>query len=81
VEQQSIFTLSLSIYMTACALKMIKYFTNTSSRNLPIKIITIQQLLTNSLLNKTQIGTLMAQPYEIINITNVDIQMDTKSDR
>lgn len=66
--------------MAACALKMIKYFVENPLRNLPIKTITIQQLLINSLFNKTQLVSLMAQPYEIINVTNIDSQVDTKLD-
>jgi hypothetical protein len=67
--------------MVDCALKIVKYLIHNPTRNLPIKIIAVQQLLSNSLLNKAQIGLMMAQPYEIINITNLDIQVETKPDR
>jgi hypothetical protein len=80
VNQQSIVVLLLSMNLTGCAIKMITYFIHNPLRNLPIKITTIQQLLTNLLVNKTQITPLMTQPYEIINITNLDIQMETKPD-
>jgi hypothetical protein len=80
LKQESTFALSLSINMTVYALKTIKHFIHTSLRNLPIEIITIQQVLTNSLVNKTQIVQFMAQPYEIIDVTNVDNQQGTKPD-
>jgi hypothetical protein len=37
--------------------------------------------MTNSLFNKIQFGTLMAQPYELIEITNSDVQIENKLDR
>lgn len=67
--------------MTVDASKMIKRFIDSSLRNLPMKVFIIQQLLTNSLLSKTQFASLMAQPYEIIYITSSDNQVDTKLDQ
>jgi len=67
--------------MAGYALKMIKHFIYNPLRNVSVNTIAMQQLLVNSLLIKTQIGPLMAQPYEIINISNLDIQTETKSDR
>jgi len=67
--------------MAGYALRMLKYFIANSVQNLPIKIVTIQSLMTNSLLNKTQFGMLMAQPYELIEISTSDVQMETKLDR
>jgi hypothetical protein len=67
--------------MAGYALQMIKHLIYRPLRNLSMKTSTMQQLLVNSLLIKTQIGSLMAQPYELINITNLDIQMEIKSDR
>jgi hypothetical protein len=67
--------------MAAHAIRMFKYFIGNSLESLPFKIVTIQSLMTNSILYKTQFGTLMARPYELIEITNSDIQIENKIDR
>ena len=59
--------------MVENALKMIWYFIRS-----PPRTFRIQQLLTKSFVNSTRIVSLMAQPYEIININNGDSQVETK---
>jgi uncharacterized membrane-anchored protein len=81
VNQQLIIVSLLSMNMAGYALQIIKHFVYSPLRNLSMKTTTMQQLLANSLIIKTQIGPLMARPYEIIHITNLDIQEEIKPDR
>jgi hypothetical protein len=45
---------------------------HTSLQKLPIQLSTTHQLLTTTSLNKTRIVPLMAQPYEVVNVTTGD---------
>jgi hypothetical protein len=76
-----LFVSSLSINMKESALKIIWNFVHSSFRNSPISVLTIQQLLINSSRNKTHLVSLMAQPYEVINVSNGDSQMETKQSK
>lgn len=63
-------------------LKLIKHFAYSGIRSFPMEIIPFQQLLMNTLMNKTQMGPLMAQPFELIDMSeNWDIKFDTKPER
>lgn len=63
-------------------LKLIKHLTFNGIRSLPIEILPFQQMLMNSLFNKTQLGPLMAQPFELIDMSDIGlVQFDTKSER
>ncbi len=57
---------------------MIRHLVNIPLRNFPMKIFAMQQLMTNSLVTKVHISVLMARPYEIVDMTNICTQDDTK---
>ncbi|CAF4660046.1 unnamed protein product [Rotaria sp. Silwood1] len=52
------------------AINTIRQFVQHPLRDLPQQIFTIQQLVINSFFNRMPITPLMAQPFEVINITN-----------
>ncbi len=67
--------------MVIFVMKLIKQVVYHSFRQLPIEVIPIQQLVANSLFNKVQIGPLMAQPYELIDMSDVGVEIETKPER
>jgi GH25 family lysozyme M1 (1,4-beta-N-acetylmuramidase) len=72
VQQQLI----LALYPST---NMIRHLVQIPFGNLSTKFVAIQQFLTDTLFNKIHIGPLMAQPYEIIDVSTADTQEDTKS--
>jgi len=52
------------------AVEFIDQFLHNSLPKFPTKTSMTQQLMTTSSLNKTRLTPLMAQPYEVINVTN-----------
>ena len=67
--------------MTGYALRVFKHLFMTSFRNSPVKILTIRRMMIYSLFNMNQIGPMMARPYELIDMTNVESQSEVKVDR
>ena len=57
--------------MTEDVLQLIKHVIQRSLQ-LPMKFVTVQTLMSSSRLDKTRSTPLMAQPYEVINVTGAD---------
>lgn len=63
-------------------LKLIKTLTFNGIRNFRVETLPFQNLLMNSLFNKLALGPMMAQPFELIDMTDIDlIKFETKPER
>ncbi len=69
VHQQPIFVTHLAVNMVHNAFDLFNKFTHHSLPKPHTKLSTTQPLMTTTSLNKTRITPLMAQPFEVINVT------------
>ena len=66
--------------MAEYVLRMFKHVLINSFPISSMKFITIQQMMINSFIHTNQLGPLMARPFELIDMTNVENQMEMKLD-